>query len=96
MADQIEQMGVLIETQQKVSVWRFVLYTLIHKFFFGLKLKFTRKNYVMQQSEDWRDKYDAQVHQCSDLSTKLSATEVSWVHLFFSVVLMFEWTLMNC
>ncbi|KAJ6316430.1 hypothetical protein OIU78_019674 [Salix suchowensis] len=44
MADQIEQMGVLIETQQK-------------------------------QSEDWRDKYDAQVHQCSDLSTKLSATE---------------------
>ncbi|KAG6744026.1 hypothetical protein POTOM_052734 [Populus tomentosa] len=44
MADQIEQMGVLIETHQK-------------------------------QSEDWRDKYDAMVHQCSDLSSKLSATE---------------------
>ncbi|KAJ6968437.1 kinesin-like protein KIN-5C [Populus alba] len=44
MADQIEQMGVLIETHQK-------------------------------QSEDWRDKYDAMVHQCSDLSSKLSANE---------------------
>ncbi|KAI5560825.1 hypothetical protein POPTR_016G077800v4 [Populus trichocarpa] len=44
MADQIEQMGVLIETHQK-------------------------------QSEDWRDKYDAMVHQCSDLSSKLCATE---------------------
>ena len=51
---------------------------------------------LQQQSEDWRDKYDAMVHQCSDLSSKLSATEVSWVDLLFSVVLMFEWSFMNC
>ncbi|KAH8504742.1 hypothetical protein H0E87_012111 [Populus deltoides] len=44
MADQIEQMGVMIETHQK-------------------------------QSEEWRDRYDAQVRQCSDLSSKLSTAE---------------------
>ncbi|KAJ6743247.1 KINESIN MOTOR DOMAIN-CONTAINING PROTEIN-RELATED [Salix viminalis] len=44
MADQIEQMGVLIETHQK-------------------------------QSEEWRERHDARVRQCSDLSSKLSATE---------------------
>ncbi|KAF9680860.1 hypothetical protein SADUNF_Sadunf06G0165500 [Salix dunnii] len=44
MADQIEQMGVLIETHQK-------------------------------QSEEWRERHEAQVRQCSDLSSKLSATE---------------------
>ncbi|KAJ6698367.1 125 KDA KINESIN-RELATED PROTEIN-LIKE [Salix purpurea] len=44
MADQIEQMGVLIETRQK-------------------------------QSEEWRERHDARVRQCSDLSSKLCATE---------------------
>ncbi|KAA8518561.1 hypothetical protein F0562_016035 [Nyssa sinensis] len=44
MTDQIEQMGVMIETHQK-------------------------------QLDELQDKYDAQVQQCSDLSSKLDATD---------------------
>ncbi|XP_057497269.1 kinesin-like protein KIN-5C [Actinidia eriantha] len=44
MADQIEQMGVTIETNQK-------------------------------QLEEWQDKHDGQVRKCTDLHSKLDATE---------------------
>jgi hypothetical protein len=48
-----------------------------------------------QQSEEWRDRYDAQVRQCSDLSSKLSTAEVSWVGLLFRMFLMFELTFLT-
>jgi len=82
MTDQIEQMGITIESYQKVCFLNknyIVLFKLTSAclllslqcliFYFFLVC-------FNQQLEDMRNKYDDQVRQCSDLSNKLDTTEV--------------------
>lgn len=70
MADQIEQMGITIETYQKV-----IILVEINIFFVVLAFV-TNGQCFKQQLEELQDKYNIQAVQCSDLSKKLDSTEV--------------------
>ena len=98
MADQIEQMGVVIETHQKVSIcdnFSTEVVDLLFSLVWNWNLQEQSMVCYKQQSEEWRDRYDAQVRQCSDLSSKLSTAEVSWVGLLFRMFFMFELTFLK-
>ncbi|RDX94099.1 Kinesin-like protein KIN-5C, partial [Mucuna pruriens] len=65
MSDQIEQMGVTIETQQKKTGRACLLFWLCLTCFL----------FSNQQLEDLQNKYVDQIRQCSDLTNKLDSTE---------------------
>ncbi|KAG6580710.1 Kinesin-like protein KIN-5C, partial [Cucurbita argyrosperma subsp. sororia] len=69
MADQIEQMGITIETYQKVII-------LVEINIFFVVLAFVTNGQCFKQHlEELQDKYNIQAVQCSDLSKKLDSTE---------------------
>lgn len=79
MSDQIEQMGVTIETQQKVCFIEKAIYVEnIRRACLLFLLCLTCFLCFNQQLEDLQNKYVDQIRQCSDLSNKLDSTEVSY------------------
>ena len=99
MADQIEQMGVLLETHQKVSFWFGVIFNCLESWdacclcliYVAYKLLSFVWVVTKQQLEELQDKYVAQVRQCSDLSGKLERTEVNYVKFFIWSFYIMDW-----
>lgn len=73
MADQIEQMGVTIENHQKV--W--LKYLILLSFAILIRNCWLILLTYVQQFEELRAQYNAEVLKCSDLSVELDATQVS-------------------
>ena len=79
MADQIEQMTVSLETNQKV---RKVLCLLENSMTCILLFLFEVNALVwFQQISDLQEKYDSELQHSADLSKKLEATEVNNISL---------------
>lgn len=97
MADQIEQMGVVLENHQKVCLCDTNFLHNIHllvAYFCDVSIHWAHISYCKQKLEDLQDKYNVQIRQCSDLSNKLGTTEVSCGYMLH--MLLDFWVDFNC